>query len=174
MRMRTEATAFMRARTEALMANANFEPLLARLEKQVATEAAKNGPTDRWALKSTIILASLTYDGVRCSAGEVSRTFHELALLARAIAEKLRDDANRHDVLVALGAPALDDRWTEEAGFNARFPDAMRIGIVEEEEAGERAEARYKTMLHCLVHRFRETDHLCEIHLACDALYPGF
>ena len=152
MRIRTEARARMYARIEALKKNAEFEPLLARLDKQVAIEAAKNGKNglvDRWELISTIIKASLRYDGVRYSAGEVSPTFHELALLVRAIVEKLKDDANRHDVLVALGAPAIDD-WAEQADFNAHFPDAARIRIGEEEEASERAEARYKAMLHCL------------------------
>jgi hypothetical protein len=152
MRIRTEARAVMHARIEALKKSAEFEPLLARLEKEVATEAAKNGkngPTDRWALESTIIKASLMYDGVRYSVGEVSPTFHELALHARAIVEKLKDDANRHDVLVALGAPAIDD-WAEQAHFNALFPDVARIRIAEEEEARERAKARHKAMLHYL------------------------
>jgi hypothetical protein len=96
MRIRTEARARMYARIEALKKNAEFEPLLARLDKQVAIEAAKNGKNglvDRWELISTIIKASLRYDGVRYSAGEVSPTFHELALLVRAIVEKLKDDA---------------------------------------------------------------------------------
>jgi hypothetical protein len=43
MRIRTEARARMYARIEALKKNAEFEPLLARLDKQVAIEAAKNG-----------------------------------------------------------------------------------------------------------------------------------
>jgi hypothetical protein len=109
-------------RTEALLAGADFEPLLDSLEKHVAAAATRSfGPVDRQVLRSIIVEAAMMYEGTRYFADEASRcTLHELAEPLARVIQLLEHDANRDDVFVALGAPAAlalspDQRAVEEA-----------------------------------------------------------
>jgi hypothetical protein len=109
-------------RTEALLASADFEPLLDRLEKFVADEARKTfRPPDREVLRSIISMHAMAYEGSRFMTDEVSqRTLHQLAAPLARVIELLQFEANLSDVLVALGAPVMlaispDQRSVEQA-----------------------------------------------------------
>jgi hypothetical protein len=124
------------SRIAAIMASANFVPLIDRLRHYVAAERGEADflvDPEGLVLSDIVLRAGMVYEGVQLSDDAASKsTFHELAAPPLAsVMEWLRDDANYSDVLVALGAPAM----------LALSPDQAAVS-----RAGERHEA----LLHAL------------------------
>jgi len=96
-------------RTDALLASAEFEPLLRRLEIILDTErACPLTVIDRAVLEQTIITAIAVYDGTQFLAELASRsTLHQIREPLARVVEILKHEANYDDIFVALGAPVM-------------------------------------------------------------------
>ena len=120
----------MLTRTEALLASADYRPLLKRLEKFVEDESGSPlRPVDRVVLEHTIVGVIAVYHGTRFLADLASRiTLHELRKPLARVLEILRHEANYDDIFVALGAPAM-------------------LALSPDQPAVDRAVARYENLL---------------------------
>jgi hypothetical protein len=117
-------------RTEALLASADYRPVLKRLEKTVEDERGSPlRPVDRVVLEQTIVRVIAVYDGTRFLADLASFiTLHELREPLARVLEILRHEANYDDIFVALGAPAM-------------------LALSPDQPAVDRAVARYENLL---------------------------
>jgi hypothetical protein len=120
-------------RTEALLASAEYKPLLKRLREII--EKAKGSPflpIDKTVLEGTVVRVVAVYDGTQYLADLASRsTFHDIREPLARVVEILKHEANRDDVVVALGAPVM-------------------LALSPDQPAVDRAVARYENLLDCL------------------------
>jgi hypothetical protein len=120
---------------------ADFERAFDRAAAEVATAAKRSlTPADRQALRQAISDACIKYNRSQYWAGEISRrTLHEIGTPLAKVVEILKRDENRHDLLVALGAP---DRRPGVASSMV-WPEGDLPEV-------ERAAARYESTLRAL------------------------
>jgi hypothetical protein len=93
--------------SEAPFAQADYRPLLRRLEKMVEAAAKRPlGPIDREVLAMRLSGAICGYHGAQFLADQASRfTLHEIAAPLATVIETLEHEENIDEVLIALGAP---------------------------------------------------------------------